>query len=572
MTRSQDPSDMTILRRQNACTDTCCGKLFPTYSTENDEMYIYAEITELLMATKKPRTIIDSTGCGDKNLTLPMRKSLFDHVPPFIVFKNNETTELPLQITKHLLWWHAKKFSPRIITSMVRKSGFRTTNDVTADWCGTWCNKLAHSRLKRPKIFSKVNQFPSTAQLGNKILLWKNFRRMMRKHGCNRFNYIPVSFVLPKERDELRKFMNKNGGIWIVKPPDSCAGHGIKLVSRVYEIPDNRPLIAQRYISKPRLINGIKFDMRLYVLLTSIEPLRIYVYDDGLIRLATIKYFNHVSTLSDRFMHLTNTSVNKINPNFKPNDDPNKRKGNMWSLNCLWKYLASKDHVDTFKIWSKIKDMAIKTIISAESSLVNAWKKTSASTYNFYQLFGFDILLDREYRPWLLEVNHFPSMEPDTPLCKIVKDQLAKDYLNLVGFHVPDVLTDKELKMLRMNYKESAVCYNRQLYSSLLTWDDKQKQDTYTKVTTRKDYLEPILQRLTPADIKVLIRHEDEITRTGRFEKIFPTCYTYEYFDFFDEVRYYNLLLDAWENEYATDRLKGIERLRKLCKRKCHLF
>ncbi|XP_076235037.1 tubulin monoglutamylase TTLL4 [Calliopsis andreniformis] len=564
---------MTVQSRQNACTSTCCGKLFPTYGIEEDEMYVYVEITELLMIARvKPRIIVDSTGSGDKNLTLPMRKSLFAHVPPFIIFQNKNTANLPPEITKHLLWWHTKKCSPRIIASMVQKSGFKITTNSTTNWCGTWCSKLAYSRLKRTKNFSKINQFPNNSQLGNKILLWKNFRRMKKKHGWKNFEFMPLSFVLPEERSVLRKYMQKNCGIWIVKPPASSAGCGIKIVSRLCEIPDHHPLVVQRYISKPRLIDGVKFDMRLYVLLTSIDPLRIYVYNNGLVRLATVKYVNHVSTLSDRFMHLTNTSVNKFNPNFKTNDSPTKCKGNMWSLNCLWKYLSSSEDVDTLKIWAKIKDIAIKTVISAEPSLAEAWKKASMSTYNFYQLFGFDVLLDREYRPWLLEVNNFPSMDPDTPLCKIVKDQLAEDYLNLVGFHIPNVLTDKELKMLRMMYKQNAFCFNGQLYSCGLSYEDRKKQFMFSKMTAREDYLKPILKFLTPSDVRVLIRHEDEVAQTGRFEKIFPTSNTYQYFKFFDEIRYYNLLLDAWEHEYANDRVEGIERLRKLCKKKRHLF
>ncbi|XP_071870312.1 tubulin monoglutamylase TTLL4 [Bombus fervidus] len=563
---------MTIRSQRDSSTSTCSGKLSSTYNLEDDEMYSYVDITErLVMARPFRRTIVDPVGSGDKNLLLSMRWSLFAHVPPFIIFHSNETAKLPDQITRHLLWWKTKRNTPKILAAVVRNSGFKTTNRSTDNWCGTWCSTSAYTKLRRTKNFSKVNHFPSCDELGDKILLWRNFRRMRKKFGANNFYYMPMTFVLPSERANLKKLMEKNGGFWIVKPPDSCAGSGIKIVSNFYEIPTYRSYVVQRYISSPRLIDGIKFDMRLYVLLTSIDPLRIYVYNEGLVRLATIKYINHVDTLSDRFMHLTNTSVNKVNPNFKPNDDPNKCKGNMWSLNCLWKYLAAMDDVDILQIWTKIKDIAIKTVISAEPSLHRAWKRTSMTTYNFYQLFGFDVLLDRQYRPWLLEVNDFPSMEPDTPLCKLVKGQLAEDYLNLVGFHVPDLLNCKELRLLRLIYRKNAICYNRQLYSNMLTRQVRKKQYNFINKATRKYYLKSILKHLTPDDVRVLIRHEDEMVQTGGFERIFPTCETYKYFPFFEAVRYYNLLLDAWENEYTHNRLRGIERLRKLCRKKYHL-
>ncbi|XP_043793759.1 tubulin polyglutamylase TTLL4-like [Apis laboriosa] len=563
---------MTIQMTED-CTSTCFSKLSYNNSYfEDDELYTYIEITETLLKARpyRIRRTIPDVGSGDKNL-LPMRLSLFAYVPPFIIFHTNETTKLPAEITKHLIWWQAKKNPTGIVTNTAKKSGFKTTNSSADNWCGTWCSTAAYSRLRRTKIYSKVNHFPSSIELGDKIALSKNFRRMKRKFGSKNFDFIPLTFILPDERYLLGKFMQKNGGFWIVKPPDCCAGSGIKIVSHLYEIPTYRSFVVQRYISSPRLIDGIKFDLRLYVLLTSIDPLRIYVYKEGLVRLATEKYVNHVNTLSNKFMHLTNTSVNKFNPNFRPNDDPNQCKGNMWTLSCLWKYLASTDNVDIIKIWTKIKDIAIKTVISAEPSLYKAWKKTSMSTYNFYQLFGFDVLLDKHYRPWLLEVNDFPSMESDTPLCKLIKGQLAKDYLNLVGFHVPDLLSPKELKVLRVIYKKHVICYNRHLYSNMLTWDDRKKQYAIMKKASRKYYLKSILKNLTPDDVRVLIKHEDEITQSGRFERVFPTCDTYQYFTFFEESRYYNLLLDAWEHEYGRNRSKGIERLRKLCKKKYHL-
>ncbi|XP_076293474.1 tubulin monoglutamylase TTLL4 [Lasioglossum baleicum] len=568
---------MKIQSLEDVGTSTMFGKLSTNEYFEDDEMYAYIEITEWLIETApKPRISVNRrpslSSNPNKTPTLPMRKSLFAHVPPFIIFRDDpqQSDKLPTVITRHLLWWRAKQRFPCAVSSTIAKSGFRTTTKRASNWCGTWCSSQhASSQLQRTRIFSKVNLFPNNNQFGDKILLWRNFQRMKIKHGVKNFDFMPMTFVLPEEKNELKRYVQQNGGIWILKPPCSCAGSGIKIVSRFQQVPDGRSLIAQRYISKPKLINDYKFDIRMYVLLTSVDPLKIYVYPDGLVKLATVKYVNHVSTLSNKFMHLTNTSVNKYSPNFVPNDDPTECKGNMWSLSCLWKYLSSED-VDPVDIWTKIKDIAIKTVISTEGFLVNAWKKNSKSSYNYYQLFGFDILLDQKYHPWLLEVNTFPSMKPDTPLCRIVKCQLAKDYLNLVGFHVPNVLTGKELNILRTSYKENTVCYNHQLYTNTQTWADRKKQYTFSKMT-RSRYLKTILKNLTPGDVRVLIRHEDEIARTGHFEMIFPTRNTHRYLRFFGEVRYYNMLMDAWENAHGRDRLKGIERLKQLCIKKYHL-
>jgi tubulin polyglutamylase TTLL6/13 len=73
----------------------------------------------------------------------------------------------------------------------------------------------------------------------------------------------------------------------------------------------------QRYLHKPFLIEGLKFDMRIYVLISGIDPLRIFVYEEGLARFATEQYVPPRSdNLENMFMHLTNYAINKNNPNF----------------------------------------------------------------------------------------------------------------------------------------------------------------------------------------------------------------------------------------------------------------
>lgn len=48
----------------------------------------------------------------------------------------------------------------------------------------------------------------------------------------------------------------------------------------------------QEYVEKPYLLDGYKFDLRIYVLITSCDPLRVFLFNDGLVRMSTEKYQN----------------------------------------------------------------------------------------------------------------------------------------------------------------------------------------------------------------------------------------------------------------------------------------
>ena len=75
-----------------------------------------------------------------------------------------------------------------------------------------------------------------------------------------------------------------------MKPSASSCGRGIKVIGRKTRVQKRDGYLVSKYISKPHLINGLKYDLRVYVLVTSYDPLRIYVYNEGLVRFATEKY------------------------------------------------------------------------------------------------------------------------------------------------------------------------------------------------------------------------------------------------------------------------------------------
>ncbi len=115
--------------------------------------------------------------------------------------------------------------------------------------------------------------------------------------------------------------------MYILKPVASSCGRGIKVIGKKTKINGRDGYLASKYVSKPHLINGYKYDLRVYVLVSSYDPLKIYVYNDGLVRFATEKYSLSSTDLKKRFIHLTNFSVNKKSENFKSNMASSNQEG-----------------------------------------------------------------------------------------------------------------------------------------------------------------------------------------------------------------------------------------------------
>jgi len=69
-------------------------------------------------------------------------------------------------------------------------------------------------------------------------------------------------------------------------------------------------------VANPHLLDGFKYDLRIYVLVTSFDPLKVYIFKEGLVRFATEKYSNNPKNLKKRYIHLTNYSVNKKSEGF----------------------------------------------------------------------------------------------------------------------------------------------------------------------------------------------------------------------------------------------------------------
>ena len=124
-------------------------------------------------------------------------------------------------------------------------------------------DKQTLSQCARPILIISSNLL-GTFNIGRKDRLWKNYHKLRLKHGKEEFSFLPRTFCLPADTKLLKKVWEKRGcrAKWIVKPPALARGTGISVVNKWSQIPKTRPLIVQKYVAKPHLINDTKYDLR----------------------------------------------------------------------------------------------------------------------------------------------------------------------------------------------------------------------------------------------------------------------------------------------------------------------
>ncbi|NWX55913.1 TTLL4 polyglutamylase, partial [Promerops cafer] len=507
----------------------------------------------------------------DKVLKPALVCSLFPNVPPTVYFSTRDETveKLPWEQRK-LLRWKMCRVTPNIVKQTIGRSHFRVSKKNN-DWLGCWGHHMKSPGFKAIREHQKLNHFPGSFQIGRKDRLCRNLLKMQARYGKKEFNFFPQSFILPQDIKLLRKAWEEGASRqkWIVKPPASARGIGIQVIHKWSQLPKRRPLLVQKYLHKPYLIGGKKFDLRIYVYVTCYDPLRVYLFKDGLVRFASCKYSSSMESLSNKFMHLTNYSVNKKNTEYKSNLDETACQGHKWALKALWSYLTQKG-VNSEAIWEKIKDIVIKTIIASEPYVNSLVKMYVRRPYCCHELFGFDIMLDENLKPWILEVNISPSLHSNSPLDVSIKGQMIRDLLNLAGFVLPSMDSVASRTQTRSGSTCSSLKEKPKPVSEHLRAEKMKKAYYLMQKIPDQDFYSSILDILTPDDVRILVETEDEYSRRGEFERVFPSHISMRYLRFFEQPRYFNILVTQWELKYCLNRHKGLELLKNWCVKGYH--
>eukprot|EP00794_Sanderia_malayensis_P009971 gene9971-10994_t len=375
-----------------------------------------------------------------------------------------------------------------------KKFGFREVSD-DEDFVLFWTDSsVSLERVMDMKKYQKINHFPGMSEICRKDSLARNMNRLWKQFP-KEYAIFPQTWCLPADYgDFLSHSRQKKNKTYIVKPDSGSQGRGIFLTRNPkQDVKPGEDVICQQYVSKPFLIDGFKFDLRIYAVVTSCDPLRIFVFQDGLVRFATVKYADpQNSNLENVFLHLTNYSINKASEDFIRDEETGSKR----RISILNKWFAENGY-NLEEIWGRIDDVIIKTLITAHPILKHNYR-TCFPNHNrgsgCFEILGFDILLDRKLKPWVLEVNHSPSFSTDSRLDREIKDALVYDTLRLVNFTLCD--------------RKKCIEEEKRKVRERLLQKPKAKE--------QRSELDPT----NANDLEALTRYEDK--HIGNFRRIYP--------------------------------------------------
>ncbi|MES1906788.1 MAG: hypothetical protein MHM6MM_000025 [Cercozoa sp. M6MM] len=343
-----------------------------------------------------------------------------------------------------------------VLDVMVRR-GWKETED-DPDWDIFWADRLwlyevfDHVHLRSHQ---RVNHFRNHYELTRKDRMVHNLKREKRriekagKQEEAKFDFFPKTFTLPAEYSLfVEEFKRKPGLRYIMKPVGRAQGRGIFLFRKLSQIADwktkkfdrdfpqhsaqsfvspsqleeenpQETYVVQRYIDAPYLIGGKKFDLRIFVLVTSYSPLNVYLYRSGFARFSSAIHTNHESSLDDNTVHLTNHAVQKNS------DEYNSESGNKLSIRRLRQVLSfrhGEQRVD--HMFSQIQAAIVCSVQSVQNVVIQ--------DAHCFELYGYDILIDENLKPWLIEINASPSLSASSAEDYDMKFAVVNDTLELV--------------------------------------------------------------------------------------------------------------------------------------------
>ncbi|XP_055607236.1 probable tubulin polyglutamylase ttll-15 [Uranotaenia lowii] len=286
------------------------------------------------------------------------------------------------------------------------------------DWDLLWAHDYPFGKLNlnHLKPHQLVNHFPGSGYITNKVDL-----------STTKIKYIPRAFKLPSEAEQLRKFAIENPNQRFVQKNNQHRHIQIKTLEEIDF--GNNETFAQEFIDDPLLVDGYKFDIGVYTVITSIDPLRVYIYKgDILFRYCPVEYYPFDHKNLDKYIvgddYLPTWEVPMLKPFYT--------KLGFGMKDSFDAYMRSTGRDPTI-IWDQVED-AIRLAILSKESLLAAMLPRYASKRNFFEMMRFDLVVDKNLRVYLMEANMSPNLssahfKPN----RLLYEQVIYNFLRLVG-------------------------------------------------------------------------------------------------------------------------------------------
>jgi tetratricopeptide (TPR) repeat protein len=271
----------------------------------------------------------------------------------------------------------------------------------------------------------------------------------------------PATFLMPEDRAALLAYATANPGtLFIAKPRRGTGGQNMTISRDPLSLAEQPDVVVQRYVERPYLVDGRKGHVRLHGLVTSLDPFRAYLQSEGIVRFAPEPYDVSDAGLADVHAHITNTALHKDHPKLVVSQKVEEENvGAVWSLSAYLDRLKA-DGVDVAALREELKVLArgFLRMVHAEG-VFQAQAKFPRRSFPS-KLFGLDVLVDADAKPWLIEAQRKPAMAGTPLVQKIAGKALTTIFEMGAGFLFDDAMPADRIASLA---KDRAAIVKREI-------------------------------------------------------------------------------------------------------------
>ncbi|XP_054261818.1 probable tubulin polyglutamylase ttll-15 isoform X2 [Macrosteles quadrilineatus] len=316
---------------------------------------------------------------------------------------------------------------------MFHHFGYIQGNLATDDhWDVLWAHdypfKKLYAKLKNLKSHQMVNHFPGSGYITNKMDL-----------ATTNIPYIPKAFKIPQQKQQLLDYVKKYPSKKFVQKSNDHRGIKIETLDTL-DLKSNGSFV-QEYIDRPFLVDGYKFDIGVYTIITSVDPLRVYMYNgDILFRYCPEKYHPFDPKNLNKYV---------IGDDYLPTwEIPSLRKlynEYGYSMRDSFNEYVSRAGKDPSKIWQQI-EKAIEAVCLAKEPFIIKLLSSFPSKRNFFEMVRFDFVIDEDLNVYIMEANMSPNLSSaHFPPNRLLYEQVIFNLFHLVGLASKINMTDMEV-------------------------------------------------------------------------------------------------------------------------------